>query len=287
MSITRRRTRRPDPLATRTAVRAVLAQLQTALGPASPKTEKDCISLLRAAGHTARQPLVKPGRGRKSRWSAYDKSQVRLLLSEILARGTKRVAVRSFLEHYLLILGFPPDVAEALEAGTINLFEAEQLARLSAKRLGVSEAQSQQRRQAFLRTHLQAQASGVRLKAKVDAALQGARAPVTGSGTAAAPRPTNAPLVAVAPFAGEQDELTPPIQEWLEGLPPEHLFAEYLHLIGSLLREIRAEDLQEPELNRIAELAEPLIRYLNALYKQQHGPAPEAPPPAVPHRFFI
>ena len=287
MSITRRRTRRPDPLATRTAVRAVLAQLQTALGPASPKTEKDCISLLRAAGYTERQPLVKPGRGRKSRWSAYDKSRVRGLLTEILARGTKRVAVRSFLEHYLLILGFPPDVAEALEAGTINLFEAEQLARLSAKRLGVSEAQSRQRRQAFLRTHLQAQASGVRLKAKVDAALQHTRSTVAVPVTTATLRQDNERLAAAPNLAAELGELTPPIHEWMEGLPPEHLFAEYLHLIGSLLREIRAEELQEPELNRIAELAEPLIRYLNALYKQQHAPTLAETTTAAPHRFFI
>lgn len=39
--------------------------------------------------------------------------------------------------------------------------------------------------------------------------------------------------------------------------------------------------------NRIAELAEPLIRYLNALYKQQHAPAPEETMQAVPRRFFI
>jgi hypothetical protein len=140
--------------------------------PASPQTEKEFVRLLRATGHAARHPRVTSTRGRKSRWSAYDKSRVRLLRTDILACGTKGVGVRSFLEHYLLILEFPADVAVALEAGTINLFEAEQLARLSAKRLGVPEAKSRQRRQAFLKVHLQAQASGVRLKAKVDAALQ-------------------------------------------------------------------------------------------------------------------
>jgi hypothetical protein len=276
MPLTRRRTRRPDPLASRTAVRAVLAQLQRALGPTSPQTEKDFVSLLRATGHAARHPQVTSTRGRKSRWSDYDKSRVRLLLADCLARGTKRVGVRSFLEHYLLILDFPADVAEALEAGTINLFEAEQLARLSAKRLRLSETKSRQRRQAFLKAHLQAQASGVRLKAKVDAALQQQRRPAV----TAAPRAAAAGQAALT-------ELAPPFHEWLESLPPEHLFGEYLHLIGALLREIRAEELQATELNRIAELAEPLIRYLNTLYKQQDAPAPEETSQARPRRFFI
>jgi hypothetical protein len=281
MPLTRRRTRRPDPLASRTAVRAVLAQLQRALGPASPQTEKDFVRLLRATGHAARHPQVSSTRGRKSRWSDYDKSRVRLLLTDLLARGTKRVAVRSFLEHYLLILDFPADVAEALEAGTLNLFEAEQLARLSAKRLGLPEAKSRQRRQAFLKAHLQTQASGIRLKAKVDAALQLVRPP------AAAPPLPQAAIRAAAAGQAVLTELAPPIHEWLESLPPEHLFGEYLHLIGSLLCEIRAEELQATELNRIAELAEPLIRYLNILYKLQHAPASEDTSQAVPRRFFI
>lgn len=281
MPIDRRRTRRPDPLASRTAVRAVLAQLQSALGPTSPQTEKDFVSLLRATGHAARHPRVTSTRGRKSRWSAYDKSRVRLLLTDILARGTKGVAVRSFLEHYLLILDFPVDVAEALEAGTLNLFEAEQLARLSAKRLRLSETKSRQRRQAFLKAHLQTQASGLRLKAKVDAALQLVR-----PAAAATPLP-QAAIHAAAAGQAVRTELTPPIHEWLESLPPEHLFGEYLHLIGALLREIRAEELQAMELNRIAELAEPLIRYLNALYKLQHAPAQEVTSQEVPRRFFI
>jgi hypothetical protein len=281
MPITRRRTRRPDPLASRTAVRAVLAQLQSALGPTSPQTEKDFVSLLRAAGHAARHPQVSSTRGRKSRWSAYDKSRVRLLLRDYLARGTKRVAVRSFLEHYLLILDFPADVAEALEARTLNLFEAEQLARLSAKRLGLPEAKSRQRRQAFLKAHLQAQASGVRLKAKVDAALQFVRQP------AATTRPPQVEIREAAAGQAALSELTPPFHEWLESLPPEHLFGEYLHLIGALLREIRAEELSATELNRIAELAEPLIRYLQTRYKQQHTPAPEETSQEMPRRFFI
>jgi hypothetical protein len=115
----------------------------------------------------------------------------------------------------------------------------------------------------------------------VDAALQLVRQPV------AATRPPQAELRAAAAGPAALSELTPPFHEWLESLPPEHLFGEYLHLIGSLLREIRPEELQATELNRIAELAEPLIRYLQARYKQQHAPAPEDTSQEVPRRFFI
>lgn len=171
MKATHRRTRTLDPLASRAAVRAILARMQTALGTHCPKTEKELVQLLRATGYAERHRHVQAGRGRKSRWSASDKARVRQVLTDLLARETKRIGLRSFLEHYLLILEFPAEVAEALEDGRLNLFEAEQLARLTAKRLGLSEAKSKQRRQALLRAHLQTSASGMRLKTKVDAAL--------------------------------------------------------------------------------------------------------------------
>jgi hypothetical protein len=38
----------------------------------------------------------------------------------------------------LRLLDFPSDVVEALSAGDINLFEAEQLARITPERLNVS-----------------------------------------------------------------------------------------------------------------------------------------------------
>ncbi len=283
MQATRRRTRTPDPLASRAAVQAILAQLQTTLGAHSPKTEKELVQLLRATGYAERHPHVQAGRGRKSRWSAYDKAHVRQVLTDILARETKRIGLRSFLEHYLLILEFPAEVAEALEEGRLNLFEAEQLARLTTKRLGLSEAKSKQRRQALLRAHLQTSASGIRLKAKVDAALHLARHPEAATATSH----SDDILAAAATLESELSALSLPSGEWLDSLPPEHLFGEYLHLIGSLLREIRAEELQAAELERIGTLAEPLIQYLNALHKQQNSPITKETMQEVVRNFFI
>lgn len=258
--------------------------MQTALGSDSPKAEKELIQLLRATGYAERHPHdVQTSRGRKSRWSAYDKARVRQTLTDTLARETKRIGLRSFLEHYLLILEFPADVAEALEDGRINLFEAEQLARLTAKRLGLSETKSKQRRQALLRAHLQTSAFGMRLKTKVDAALHLARHPEAAPATAH----SDDILAAAATLESELSAFSLPSGAWLDSLPPEHLFGEYLHLIGSLLREIRAAELAETELERIATLAEPLIRYLNALHKQQNSPVTKETMQEVARTFFI
>lgn len=268
---TRRRTRRPDPLASRVAVRRLLAQLQAAFGTTKVKTEKELIQLLRATGYAERHAAPRLGRGRKSRWSEYDKSRIRQLLTDLLARENHRIGLRSFLEHYLLILEFPADVAEALESGQINLFEAEQLARLTARRLSLTEAQSRQRRQTLLRGHLQTAASGIRLKAKVDAVLHLVKYP------AAAQSATYSAeiLQATAELEAQLGQSPALSADWSEGLPPEHLFGEYLQLIGSLLRELRPADLADAEIERIADLAEPLIQYLHTLYKRQNPPLTE------------
>src|SRR5262249_28490549 len=92
-------------------------------------------------------------------------------LRAILDRGTKRVGLRSFVEHYLLIPRFPEEVVKALERGEINLFEAEQLARLIPDRTGIPEDRMRKWRLALLGTHLQSGESGARLKARVDALL--------------------------------------------------------------------------------------------------------------------
>jgi hypothetical protein len=44
----------------------------------------------------------------------------------------------SFVDHYLRLLDFPARVAESVEKGDINLFKAQQLARLTADRLGIA-----------------------------------------------------------------------------------------------------------------------------------------------------
>jgi hypothetical protein len=58
-----------------------------------------------------------------------------------------------------------------LESGEINLFEAEQLARVTAGRLGISLSQAKRTRYELLSSHLQTKASGERLRQRVNALL--------------------------------------------------------------------------------------------------------------------
>jgi hypothetical protein len=135
---TRRRQRRADPLASPTAVRSILEKLRSALPDLIPQKEKELVRLLRAARHAQRYPATDTKRGRPSKWKREDLLRVAARLGEILDRETSsHISFASFVDHYLRLPDFPADVIEALESGEINLFEAEQLARVTAVRLGV------------------------------------------------------------------------------------------------------------------------------------------------------
>jgi hypothetical protein len=74
------------------------------------------------------------------------------------------------------MLDFPSDVLQTLSAGDINLFEAEQLARLTAERLDVSSSQARRTRAELLSTQLQAKLSGERLRHRVAELLRASMA---------------------------------------------------------------------------------------------------------------
>lgn len=68
-------------------------------------------------------------------------------LSDILERETSsHISLPSFVDHYLRLFEFPADVTEALASGEINLFEAEQLARITADRLQGAPGQARRTR---------------------------------------------------------------------------------------------------------------------------------------------
>lgn len=100
----------------------------------------------------------------------------------ILERETSgRVSFASFVDHYLRILDFPSDVQYALSRNEINLFKAEQLARLSPKRLGFTLAQARRKRSDLLHAHIQARLSGARLRQRVEELLKTADTSETGA----------------------------------------------------------------------------------------------------------
>lgn len=231
MKTTRRRTRRVDPLASATAVEAVLESLRTSLPEFIPRSRKDLSSLLNSVrGLYMRQP-TETRRGRPPRYTREQLLRVDSLLRDILSRET-RLSVRSFVGQYLPILSFPPELREALERREINIFEAHQLARLTAKKLGGTEAEARSLRKKLLEAHLMAQGSGTQLRQRVKEAL----------GEMREPDPTETEVVAV----GKADELLES-----DPLDASHLFFEELRMISRALREIAPSEVTDDDLSEI------------------------------------
>ena len=114
----------------------------------------------------------------------------------------------------------------ALESGEINLFEAEQLARVTAQRLGVAASQAKRTRAELLSSHLQTKASGERLRRRVNELMRASKAE-----------------------AGEANVELPEDVEDLEDFDPydpTHLW-EQIKQLGFAFRDIRREDVSDEE----------------------------------------
>jgi hypothetical protein len=177
------------------------------------------------------RPPTETNRGRPARYTREQLLRVDSKLRDILARETS-ISVRSFVGQYLPILDFPPDVREVLERGEINLFEAHQLARLTARKLGGTEGEARALRKRLLEAHLLAQGSGSLLRARVKEAL----------GEVREPDPTETEALAV----GKADELLE-----ADPLDASHLFFEELRMISRALREIGPEEITDEDLSEI------------------------------------
>lgn len=231
MKANRRRTRRLDPLASAAAVEALLTSLRTSLPDLIPASQKHLSSLLNSVrGLYMRQPSESK-RGRPARYTREELLRVDSKLRDLLGRET-RLSVRSFVGQYLPILDFPRDVREALERGDLNLFESHQLARLTSRKLGGTDAEARSLRKRLLEAHLLAQGSGTMLRQRVKEAL----------GEMREPDPTETEVLAV----GKADELLE-----ADPLDASHLFFEELRMISRALREIGPGELTDDDLSEI------------------------------------
>lgn len=171
-------------------------------------------------------------------------------LGDILDRETSsHTSFASFVDHYLRLPDFPSDVTEALENGDINLFEAEQLARVIAERLGVTSGQAKRTRAEILSSHLQTKASGERLRQRVNEML---RASTDGLGE------INGDL------AAELEDL-----EDFDPYDSTHLFWEQLKQLGFAFREIRREDVTDEEIEELLKVSEPILAILSRIQRRK------------------
>jgi len=170
-------------------------------------------------------------RGRPPRYTREHLLRVDAKLRELLGRET-RLSVRSFVGQCLPVLDFPKDVREALERGDVNLFEAHQLARLNARKLGGTDGEARSLRRRLLEAHLLAQGSGTLLRVRVKEAL----------GEMREPDPTETEVLAV----GKADELLE-----ADPLDASHLFFEELRMVSRALREMGPGEVTDEDLEEI------------------------------------
>lgn len=129
--------------------------------------------MLRAARHIQRYSASDTKRGRPSQWKREGLSKASTSLNHILERETSsHISSASFVDHYVRLLDFPADLLEALSRGEINLFEAAQLARVNAERLGTNFSQAMRIHADLLSKHLQTKESGPRLRERAKELLR-------------------------------------------------------------------------------------------------------------------
>jgi hypothetical protein len=213
-----------------------------------PNRDKDLVRMLRAARHIHRYPATDTRRGRPGRWKREELLKVGMQLSAILEHETaSHISLSSFIDHYLRLLDFPSDVLQALHAGDINLFEAEQLARVTPQRLGVKMAEARRARAELLSAHVQAGLSGQRLRERV-AEL----------------------LCASAGEAGQVSDRSPKSDlEDFDPYDPTHLFWDQIKHLGFALRNIRREDVSEEEINELLKASEPVLTILARIQRRR------------------
>jgi hypothetical protein len=248
---TRRRQRKVDPLASLEAIRSIIEKLRAALPDIIPQKDKELVRLLRAARHAQRYPATDTKRGRPAKWKREDLLRVAARLEDILDRETfSQISFASFVDHYLRLPDFPSDVIEALENEDINLFEAEQLARVTAQRLGATPGQAERKRDELLSSHLQTKASGERLRQRVNELLRASVTQTVGS--------TGGEL------AAELEDL-----EDFDPYDSTHLFWEQLKQLGFAFREIRREDVTDEEIEELLKASEPILTILSRIQRRK------------------
>ena len=225
-------------------------KLRSALPELIPQKDKELVRLLRAARHAQRYPATDTRRGRPGKWKREELLRVAAQLGDILDRETpSRISFASFVDHYLRLPDFPPDVIRALENGDINLFEAEQFARVNAVRLGVTGDSAERTRADLLSSHLQTRASGERLRRRINELLQA---------TATDSEATD------ADSAGALEDL-----EDFDPYDSTHLFWEQLKQLGFAFREIRREDVTNEEIEELLKASEPILAILSRIQRRK------------------
>lgn len=208
---------------------------------------------LYAVRHVERHPVTDTQRGRPSRWPRERLIEAASHLRGILDRETLgRVSVNSFIGQYLPLLHFPSDITDALISGQINLQEAAQLARLTARRLGCVPRAARDRRAKLLLAHLAVQGSQTRLRTRVREML----------GESVEPD-----------IAGGFGSAVSMVDELLDVDPSDsrHMFWEEMKRLFFAMREIEPEDLDDETMEDFLKAMDEVSNVLQRIEKKRRG----------------
>jgi hypothetical protein len=240
-------------------MRSIFDRLKTAFALLSSLKEKDLVKLARAVRHVERYSATDTRRGRPSRWPREDLVKVGSKLAEILDRETAgRISIATFVDHYLRILDFPADVLASLSKGEVNLFEAEQLARVTAGRLKVSQAKAKRKRAELLSAHLTSRSSGERLRRRINELLL-------------PPRSEGSPSTSSSDAAESYTNL-----EDFDPYDSTHLLWEQIKQLGFAFREITREDVADEDIQQLIEACDPVWNILLRIQRRKQPPTRES-----------
>lgn len=256
MKVTRRRTRGPDLFGSQSWVRSIFTRLINAFPMLASLKEKDLVKLVRSVRHVERYSATDTRRGRPSRWPREDLVKVGSKLAEILDRETSgRISLSTFADHYLRLIDFPADVLESLAKGDVNLFEAEQLARVKASRLDISQSEARRRRTEILSAHLRTRSSGERLRRRINEMLAPPE-PGISSSTGAG--------VAEKDYADLED---------FDPYDSTHLLWEQIKQLGFAFRDIHREDVSDEDIEQLLAACDPVWNILLRIQQRKQQPA--------------
>jgi len=141
----------------------------------------------------------------------------------------------------LRMLYFPADILQSLSKGEVNLFEAEQLARVTADRLDSSQAEAKRKRTELLSAHLRSRSSGERLRWRINELLSFPKLEGVPSS------PSNG---ATEPDANLED---------FDSYDSTHLLWEQIKQLGFAFRDIRREDVTDEDIEQLIEACDPVM----------------------------
>lgn len=248
----RRRQRQIDPLANPATIESILAELRERF-PSLPRlSARNQRKLFQALRHQESYSATETKRGRPAAFDRELLGQLRSHLAAILSREAgDRISIQTFIGHYLPMLDWPEDIRASLTRNEINRFEAAQLARLSADRLGIKPKAAARLRQELMQNHVRMKGSQSTLREKVREALGEVTAVSTEKMTAAVDR----------------------VDELLRVDPEDrrHLFYEQMKDFFFALRDIEPEEIDDAVLDLLTRRADDLMEVVHSIRRKRRA----------------